>query len=103
MERAEELSALCNEIEPDQANYQDTYAWILYKQGKFVQAKEWLEKAIKNGGESNAVILEHLGDTYAQLNNIIKALECWEKAKAINDGQTTKFLDKKIADKKLYE
>ncbi|PCJ00639.1 MAG: hypothetical protein COB15_02380 [Flavobacteriales bacterium] len=103
LERAEELSALCNEIEPDQANYQDTYAWILYKQGKFVQAKEWLEKAMENGGKSNSVILEHLGDTYAQLNNIIKALEFWKKAKAINDGQTTEFLDKKIADKKLYE
>jgi len=103
LERAEELSALCNELEPDQSNYQDTYAWILYKQGKFVQAKEWLEKALKNGGESNAVILEHLGDTHAKLQNMTKALELWNKAKAINDGSTTEFLDQKIADKKLYE
>jgi tetratricopeptide (TPR) repeat protein len=103
LDRAEELSARCNELEPDQSNYQDTYAWILYKQGKFVQAKEWLEKGLKNGGESNAVILEHLGDTYAKLNNLIKAIEYWNKAKAINDGSTSEFLDKKIADKKLYE
>lgn len=103
LDRAEELSALCNELEPDQANYQDTYAWILYKQEKFVQAKEWLEKALNNGAESNAVILEHLGDTYAKLQNIAKALEFWNKAKTINDGSTTEFLDQKIADKKLYE
>lgn len=103
LDRAEELSALCNEIEPDQANYQDTYAWILYKQGKYVQAKEWLEKALQNGGSKNAVILEHLGDTYSQLNNMTKALEFWNKAKMLDDGTTTKFLDKKIADKKLYE
>ncbi len=103
LDRAEELSALCNELEPDQPNYQDTYAWILYKQGKFIQAKEWLEKALENGASSNAVILEHLGDTHAKLNNIIKALEYWNKAKAINNGQGTEFLDKKIADKKLYE
>ncbi len=103
LDRAEELSALCNELEPDQANYQDTYAWILYKQGKFVQAKDWLEKAMVNGGKNNSVILEHLGDTYAKLNNIKKALEFWNKAKEINDGETTEFLDKKIADKKLYE
>ncbi|MBL4669131.1 MAG: tetratricopeptide repeat protein [Flavobacteriales bacterium] len=103
LDRAEELSALCNEIEPDQSNYQDTYAWILYKQGKFVQAKEWLEKALENGGASNAVILEHLGDTHAKLQNITKALEFWKKAKKMNDGASTKFLDKKIADKKLYE
>ena len=103
LDRAEELSALCNEIEPDQSNYQDTYAWILYKQRKFIQAKEWLEKALTNGGKSNSVILEHLGDTHAQLHNMIKALEYWNKAKEINDGETTEFLDKKIADKKLYE
>lgn len=103
LDRAEELSALCNEIEPDQANYQDTYAWILYKQKKYVQAKDWLEKALTNGGETNSVILEHLGDAYSQLQNMVKALEYWNKAKELNDGQTTEFLDKKIADKKLYE
>ena len=103
LDRAEELSALCNEIEPDQANYQDTYAWILYKQGKFVQAKDWLEKAIQNGGGNNAVILEHMGDVYAQLQNMNKALEFWNKAKELEKGETTPFLDKKIADKKLYE
>lgn len=103
LNRAEELSAYCNDLEPDQSNYQDTYAWILYKQGKFVQAKEWLEKALKNGAESNAVILEHLGDTYAKLQNLVKALEFWNRAKIINDGSNSKFLDQKIADKKLYE
>ncbi len=103
LERAEELSALCNELEPDQANYQDTYAWILYQQGKYVQAKDWLEKALQNGGSNNSVILEHLGDVYSQLNNMLKALEYWNKAKEADNGETTEFLDRKIADKKLYE
>lgn len=103
LDRAEELSALCNEVEPDQYNYQDTYAWILYKQGKFVQAKEWLEKAVNGGGGKNAVILEHLGDTYAKLKDMTKALEFWNKAKAVANGDASEFLDKKIADKKLYE
>jgi tetratricopeptide (TPR) repeat protein len=101
LDRAEELSALCNEINPDQSNYQDTYAWVLYQQGKFVQAKEWLEKALENGGSKNAVILEHLGDTHAKLKNLDKALEMWLKAKEAGKG--TDLLDKKIADKKLYE
>ena len=103
LDRAEELSALCNELEPDQSNYQDTYAWILYKQKKYVQAREWLEKALENGGKNNSVILEHLGDVYSQLHNMIKAVEYWSRAKEIGDGQTTELLDKKIADKKLYE
>lgn len=101
LDRAEALSLKANEIEPNQPNYEDTYAWILYKQGKYVAAKEWLEKAIENGGNSNAVILEHLGDVNAKLGNIDKALELWNKAKLA--GETSELIDKKIADKKLYE
>lgn len=101
LERAAELSALCNKIEPNQSNYEDTYAWILYKQGKYLEAEEWLKKALKNGGQSNPVILEHIGDVYAQLKNLEKALEYWILAK--EKGAKTEFLDRKIADKKLYE
>ncbi len=101
--RAEELSGLCNELEANQANYQDTYAWILYKQGKFVQARDWLEKALENGGEKSTTILEHLGDTYAKLNNIEKALTFWKQAKTIDNNKGSDLLNKKISDKKLYE
>lgn len=103
LSRAEELSALCNELEPKQANYQDTYAWILYKQGKFIQAKDWLEKALENGGKTSSTILEHLGDTYANLNDMVKALEFWNQAKTINNNKGSEILNKKITDKKLYE
>lgn len=101
LERAAELSALANKLEPNQPNYQDTYAWILYKQEKYKEAKEWLEKAIENGGGSNTVILEHLGDAYFKLSNPDKALEYWNKAKKAGKG--SEFLEKKIADKKLYD
>ena len=56
-----------------------------------------------HGGKSNAVILEHLGDVYSQLKDMKKAVEYWIKAKELDDAESTKFLDKKIADKKLYE
>lgn len=101
LEYAEKLSALCNELEPNQPNYLDTYAWILYKQGKFVQAKEWLEKAVNSGGSNNAVILEHLGDVFYQLNQPEEGLKYWKKAKETGDGSI--WLDKKIAEGKLYE
>jgi tetratricopeptide (TPR) repeat protein len=101
--RAEALSLRSNELEPNQANYQDTYAWILYKQGKFVQAKEWLEKALENGGEKSTTILEHLGDAHASLNNMEKALEFWNQAKLLDNNQGSELLNKKIRDKKLYE
>lgn len=101
LEKAEKLSAKANDIEPNQPNYEDTYAWILYKQGKYIAAREWLEKAIENGGKSNAVIIEHLGDVHAKLGNIDKAVELWKQAKTL--GDTSEFIDKKITDKQLYE
>jgi UDP-N-acetylmuramyl pentapeptide synthase len=71
--------------------------------GEHTDGHRFVTKALKNGAESNAVILEHLGDTYARLQNLVKALEFWNRAKTINDGSNSKFLDQKIAEKKLYE
>ena len=94
LERAAELSLKANELEPNQSNYQDTYGWILYKQKKYEEAKEWLEKAVNGGGGGNGVILEHLGDIYFQLKKTDEAMLYWEKAKG--KAGVTEFLDKKI-------
>jgi tetratricopeptide (TPR) repeat protein len=99
--KAEKMSLICNTLEPNNSSFQDTYAWILYKEGKFEEAKTWMEKAIKNGGEKSAVILEHYGDILFKMNDKEKALEYWSNAKLL--GQGSEFLDKKITDKKLYE
>ncbi len=100
LELAEEMSAKTLKLEPTIANYQDTYAWILYKQKKYTDALIWQQKAIA-GSSPSAVMQEHLGDIYYQLNEPEKALEYWNMAKG-KVGVST-FLDKKIADKKLYE
>ncbi|MGY8988704.1 MAG: tetratricopeptide repeat protein [Flavobacteriales bacterium] len=46
LERAEEMSKKTIEMFPEEANYIDTYAWILYKMKKYEQAKSWMQKAI---------------------------------------------------------
>ncbi|HLG34092.1 MAG TPA: tetratricopeptide repeat protein [Bacteroidia bacterium] len=100
--KADSMSKLSNTIVPDNASYEDTYAWILYKQKKYEDAKLWLEKAMLHGGDKNATILEHMGDVLFQLGRVGEALDFWQKAKAAGDDISS-FLDKKIADKKLYE
>ena len=102
LEKAAEMSKLSNEIEPNSASKEDTYGWILYKQEKYADAKVWILKALENGGTKDAVILEHLGDINFKLGDVQGALEYWEKAKK-GEGKPSEFLDKKIADKKLYE
>ena len=101
LDKAEAMSKLSNELSPNQASYQDTYAWILYKESKYHDAKEWLEKALASGGEKNGTILEHYGDVLFKLGQTDKAIEYWYKAKSA--GEASDMLDKKIAEKKLYE
>ncbi len=101
LEKAAEMSRKSLQIEPESASYQDTYGWILYQQGDYDEAKKWLLKAINNTQEQSGVILEHYGDVLYQLGKTGEAVEYWNKAKAAGGGSD--LLEKKIADKKLYE
>ena len=52
----------CVELEPTNSTYLDTYAWVLFKRGRFFEAKYIIERAIDNGGNTSDVIVEHYGD-----------------------------------------
>lgn len=101
LDRAEIMSLRSNTLVPNNASYIDTYAWVLYKAKKYNEAKALLEKALANGGDKNSVILEHYGDVLYQLNEIEKAFQYWKTAS--ENGKASDLLDKKLADKKMYE
>ncbi len=101
LEKAAEMSLLSNKIEPENPSFQDTYGWVLYKQGKYDDAKQWLMKAHDNGGSGSYVILEHLGDVYFKLGQQDKAMEHWQKAKEL--GGDSDELMEKISSKSLPE
>jgi tetratricopeptide (TPR) repeat protein len=63
--------------EPENSSYLDTYGWIFYKLKDYKNAKIYIEKAVKLGG--NAVLYEHLGDVYEGLEDIPKALKWWNE------------------------
>ena len=96
LERAAEMSKKTNELVPDNASFEDTYGWILFQQKKYKEAKEWLGKALQNGGDQNATILEHYGDALFKLNDTPKAVEYWQKAAAMSNGKSAIALSKKI-------
>ena len=101
LEKAKKMSYKCNEIEPNNSTYEDTYAWILYQLKEYKLAKEWMIKSLKNGGNKSAVILEHYGDILFQLSDTENAIIYWKKAQEI--GGKKEKLNKKISNKKLYE
>lgn len=99
LDLAKELAAKLLQLSPNQPAYLDTYGWVLYVAGDYKTAKIHLEKAaqISNDG----TILEHYGDVLYKLGQVQEAILQWQKAKIA--GGTTKLIDKKIMDKKLYE
>ena len=101
LEKAAEMSKRSNEISPGNSSFLDTYAWIMYKDGKYKEAKEWQLKAIEASDRPSATLLEHLGDILFKLGEKTAAVEKWEEAAQLSGG--SEFLPKKIADKQLYE
>ncbi len=86
---------------PENQTYLDTYAWGLYKQGKYDEALRIIDLAIKNGGNSSAVILEHKGDILFKLGEHEQAIIVWKKAKEKGTGSL--YLLQKIEEGKLIE
>lgn len=101
LDRAAEMAAKANELDPNNPSNMDTYAWVLFKQKKYAEAKQLLEKAIQLDNSQNGTIIEHYGDVLYQLGDTNAAVENWQKAK--KTGDTSNNIDKKIKDKKYYE
>lgn len=99
LEKAEKFSRRSNELSPNNRSYIDTYGWILYQQGKYKEAEEWLGRAVKSGSKS--AISEHYGDVLFKLDRKEEALKYWQEAKSAGGG--SELLDKKISEKKLND
>ncbi|WCT12836.1 tetratricopeptide repeat protein [Mucilaginibacter jinjuensis] len=101
LDKAERMSKHSNELQPATASFEDTYAWILFKQKKYAEAKVWMEKALVNDKDHNAVQIEHYGDIMFYLGNVEAAVQNWKKAKAY--GGQSSVLERKINEKKYIE
>ena len=100
LDKAEVMSYKTVKAEPKNSTYLDTYAWILFMQERYSEAKIYIEQALQNLDDSlnNEVIIEHAGDIYALNEDIDRALDLWR------DAQTKKpedqLLLRKIKQKK---
>ncbi|ELR69736.1 hypothetical protein C900_04713 [Fulvivirga imtechensis AK7] len=100
LEKAEKMSAKAVKDNPNNATFLDTYAWVLYMRQKYKEAKKVMEQAIATG-EISAVHYEHYGDILYKLGDVDGAVKQWQVAKGLNPK--SEVIDKKIADRKLYE
>lgn len=99
---SEKMSQRSLELQPGTSTFLDTYGWILYKEGKYKEAADYIQKAIDaDGANADATLYEHLGAVYYKLNEIDKAVQLWQKAK--EKGSQNPQIDKQIQERKLYE
>jgi tetratricopeptide (TPR) repeat protein len=108
LEKAERMSYITIKAEPKNATYLDTYAWILFKQERYSEAKIYIDQTLQNSTDTSAVLLEHAGDIYYHNNEPERALEFWQKAKEQSSGDSElkgerlEVLDRKIKQKKYF-
>ena len=103
LEKAAAMSLKTIKAQPKNTTFLDTYAWVLFEQGRYAEAATFIEEALKNmsSDKGNASIYEHAGDIYAKLGKTGEALSMWRKAKSA--GGNSKTLEKKIKFKKYIE
>lgn len=89
------------ELKPDNAAFEDTYAWVLFKQKKYAEAKIWMEKAMLHNKDKSATQAEHYGDILFNVGNTDAAVQNWIKAKEY--GGKSAVLERKINEKKYSE
>lgn len=104
LEKAEQMSAKAIAAEPKNATYLDTYAWVLYKLGRYAEAKIYIDQTLKFSTDSTSdnTLYDHAAEIYAKLGDYKSAASFCEQA--IKHGGDAKALEKKIRwYRKMYQ
>lgn len=83
LDEAFRMSSAALKADPGNAAFLDTMAWVLYRQKKYKEAADVIEKAIAAFGEDiheGLEALEHAGDIYFALGDNIQAKLYWLRA-----------------------
>ena len=100
--KAEQMSYRTVKAEPGNSTFLDTYAWILFKQQRFEEARIYIDQAVAADSAQSAVIVEHACDIYMMAGDSAKAMEYWQKALGMDEEENA-LLQKKIKLRKYIE
>jgi tetratricopeptide (TPR) repeat protein len=98
LDEAVEMIQRALQADPKNGAFLDSLGWVEYRQGKYEQSLSDLLRALQNMPHDDAVVHEHLGDTYLKLGRTAQALEAWQKAKSLDPNN--KNLTEKIENTK---
>ena len=78
LDDAKRMAWVALQQEPTNPAYLDTYAWVLFMSADYDEAAQYIEQAVKNGG--NATHYEHWGDILEKIGDFDGAVRAWEFA-----------------------
>ncbi|HZT80469.1 MAG TPA: tetratricopeptide repeat protein [Gemmataceae bacterium] len=92
-------------VKPDQvkdtAAYLDSLGWVLFKQKKYKEAKEYLLRAIKDPEGQHIEIFDHLAEVHKALGEKSEAVAAWKKGIAAAGTSKREQQRKAEVEKKL--
>jgi len=74
--------------EPENGAYLDSFAWVLYRLGRYDEALIQIQKAIKLTN-NDPIVIEHLGDIQYALGNLESARDAWKTVLALDPNNKT--------------
>lgn len=80
LEKAAAMSSRTLTLVPDEATYEDTYAWVLFQMERYEEALVWIRRAIANSENVSPTLLEHYGDILYRNGKSREAISQWKKA-----------------------
>lgn len=89
------MSARAIELERNNSTYLDTYAWILYKQGLYEEARKYMRQALSYDKSKSPTLPEHYGDILFALGDYFMARTYW--GKALELGADKASIEERIA------
>lgn len=94
LKKAGEMAEQALKAAPAQSLPAHAMGWVLAQRKMPKEAREWLDKAIANGGANDSYLMEHYGDLMYQMNDIAAARQYWTKSQEL--GNRSEALDKKL-------
>lgn len=81
LDKALEMISKCIKLEPENATFLDTFAWVLYQRKEYGKALEPMLKTIRLSADPSGEVLEHYGDILFRNGKPDEARQAWIQAK----------------------
>jgi len=94
MKKALKMAETVMAKEGDNETYIDTYAWVLFKLGRYREAHKTMLRIFEKEGERDPEIMEHMGYILSAMGKCSEAVEYWREA--LEKDNTKSYLEEEI-------